>query len=138
MVVESGPPPVSTFAARHFEEIIELVAGLSLGAAGAPDFSVDVDQSRFVAGFVDRSAANAGGAINERQFMIFLEEDHHAVRELDPLRLLRLEDRELRDGNLLPALGLRGQKSWDEKRCEQAASGWACASLSTSLTGGIS
>ena len=63
-----------------FEEVVELVAGLGLGAAGAPDFAVDVDRPVFVGRLVDRTATDAGRAVNQRQFVILLQEDHHAVR----------------------------------------------------------
>ena len=35
------------FRGANFEEVVELIAGLGLGAAGAPDFTVDVDQAGF-------------------------------------------------------------------------------------------
>ena len=47
------------FGGAHFEKVVELIAGLRLGAAGAPDFAEDIDQSDFAGGFVARAAANA-------------------------------------------------------------------------------
>ena len=47
------------FRRPDLEIVVELVSGLSLGAAGAPDFSVDVDQSGFGSGLGAGSAANS-------------------------------------------------------------------------------
>ncbi len=33
-----------------FEKVVELIAGLRLGAAGAPDFAVDIEHARLVGG----------------------------------------------------------------------------------------
>jgi hypothetical protein len=63
--------------------------------------------ARFGGGFVARSAANARRAVDQRQFMIFLQEDHHAVGELNALGLRRMETRQSRNRNLLPVGGLR-------------------------------
>jgi len=40
------------FRRANFEEVVESIAGLRLGATGAPDFAEDVDQSHFADGFV--------------------------------------------------------------------------------------
>src|SRR6202044_1711859 len=90
-----------------FKKVIQLITGTSLRAARAPYLSVNIRESSFVLRFVHRSAANSRCAIDERQFVIFLKEDHQAVRQFEPFRLLRFEDRQLRNGNLLPALSLR-------------------------------
>ncbi len=121
-----------------FEEVVELVAGLSLGAAGAPDLTVNIHQTGFAGGFVDRSAADAGGAVDQRQFVIFLQKDHHAVLEFDALGLLRLESGQRRDRNLLPGRGLRrGVRNGCEDRGgdQQHRQNEESASLRTSLIG---
>src|ERR1035441_8630751 len=74
-----------------FEEVVELITGLGLGAAGAPDLTVNIHEAGFVGRLVDRAAADAGSAVDQRQFMILLQKDHHAVRKLNTLGLLRLE-----------------------------------------------
>ena len=43
----------------RLEEVVHLVAGLGLGAAGAPDVAVERDQSDLGGRFRDRAAANA-------------------------------------------------------------------------------
>ena len=65
MVVESAVRVGFDFGGTDFEVIVELVAGLGLAAAGAPDFAVDVEQAGFGRGFRTRSAANAGDAVNQ-------------------------------------------------------------------------
>ena len=50
-------------------------------------------------------------AINQRQFVIFLQEDHHAVGEFDALRLLRMESGQRRDRDLLPVASLALRRS---------------------------
>ena len=42
-----------------------------------------------------------------RQFVIFLQKNHHAIRQLDALRLLRMKRRQLWNRYLLPGLRLR-------------------------------
>jgi hypothetical protein len=42
--------------------------------------------------------------------MVFLQKNHHAVRQLDALRLLRVESWKWRNWNLLPLLRVK----WDE------------------------
>src|SRR3954453_18755015 len=92
----------------YFQEVIELVAGLRLRAAGSPDFAVDVDQADLARGLIDRSAANARSSADHGQLMIFLQEDDHAVRKFDAFGLLRLERGQRTNRNLLPA-GSLGQ-----------------------------
>src|ERR1039458_3645051 len=107
-----------------FEEVVELITGLGLGAAGAPDLTVNIHEAGFVGRLVDRAAADAGSAVDQRQFMILLQKDHHAVRKLNTLGLLRLESGQGRNGNLLPACGLcrclgNGRKGrGGEQQCE--------------------
>ena len=74
-----------------FKIVVELVAGLSLGAAGAPDFAVEIDQADLGGGLGARAAANAGDAVDQRQFVIFLQKDHHAVGQDDALGFLRMK-----------------------------------------------
>ena len=69
--------------------VIQLIASLRLGAARAPDFAVEIDQPDFARWLAARAAANADGAVDQRQFVIFLQEDHHAVRKFDALGFLR-------------------------------------------------
>ena len=40
------------FGGADFEKIVQLIAGLGLGASSAPDFAIDVDKSGLVRGFV--------------------------------------------------------------------------------------
>ena len=55
------------FGRTDFEEVVELIAGLRLGATGAPDVTVNVDESDLARRFVDRATANTGRAIDQRQ-----------------------------------------------------------------------
>ena len=48
------------FRGADFKEVVELIAGLGLGAAGAPDFAVDIDQAGFGGGLVDASRRGCG------------------------------------------------------------------------------
>src|SRR5579864_1789793 len=41
------------FGRAHFEKVVELITGLGLRAASAPDFSVYIDQSGLGSRFVD-------------------------------------------------------------------------------------
>ncbi len=67
------------FGGAGFEVVVELIAGLRFRSACAPDFSVHVGQADFASRFEPGTTANAGDAINQRQLMIFLQEDDHAV-----------------------------------------------------------
>src|SRR5216684_192688 len=84
--------------------IVQLIAGLSLGAAGAPHFAIDVSQPRLVRRNRALAAANASGAVDGRQLVVFLKKNHHAIRQLDALRLRRMELWQLRNRYLLPGL----------------------------------
>src|SRR6202034_2150007 len=101
-----------------------LISGLSLGAASAPDSSEEIDEANLGGGLAARSAANARGAVDERQFVILLQKDHHAVGELDALGLLGMECRKSGHGDLLPVRDLcrglwdRHEQRGGENRCE--------------------
>jgi hypothetical protein len=70
-----------------FEIVVELIAGLGLGAAGAPHFAVNVGQPGLVRRNRALAAANASRAVDHRQLVVFLKKNHHAIRQLDALRL---------------------------------------------------
>ena len=91
----------------RFEKVIELVAGLRLRAAGAPRLRENADQSCLRCGDVASSAANRGAAADQRQLVIFLKKNHHAVAEDDALRLHDGEGAERRRLNLAIVGGLR-------------------------------
>jgi hypothetical protein len=40
------------FGGAHFQEVVQLIAGLRFGSTGAPDLAEDIDQSNFGGGFV--------------------------------------------------------------------------------------
>ncbi len=90
-----------------FEIVVELISGLGLGAAGAPHFAVDVHQPGLVCRNRALAAANASRAVDHRQFVVFLKKNHHAIRQLDSFRLLRVKCRQLRNRYLLPRLRRR-------------------------------
>ena len=94
------------FGGADFEIVIQLIAGLGLGAAGAPDFAVDVDQAGLVRGLGAGAAANPGDAINQRQFVVLLQEDDHAVGQDDAFGLLGMKGGKRRNIDLLPVGGL--------------------------------
>ena len=82
--VEAMLPPVSMLAAlpRVRRRVCRRYGG---GAAGAPGFAVERDQADLGGGFLAAASANDDGAVDERQFVIFLEEDDQAIGELDAL-----------------------------------------------------
>ena len=88
----------------RLQEVVHLIAGLGLGAAGAPDLAVEIGEAGLVGGLGDGAAANARGRGDQRQLVIGLQEDHHAVGQLNASRLLRLERRQRRRLNLVPGL----------------------------------
>ena len=105
----------------NFEVVIKLVAGLRLGSTSAPDFAVDFQHSNFACGFRTRPSADACDAINDREFMVFLKEDHHAIRQFDALRLLWMKRRQRWNRNLLP-IGALGCSSRELPCCKELAS----------------
>ncbi len=113
------------FGRADFEKVVELIAGLRLGATGAPDVTVNVDESDLARGLVVRAPADTGRGIDQWQLMIFLQEDHHAIRELNTLGLLRFERRERRDWYFLPVrclacnVGRRDDDDCAEKQSEE-------------------
>jgi len=54
------------------QKIVELIASLVLGAAGAPDFAVQVDQASLAGRLAVGAAADARNGVDHRQLMIFL------------------------------------------------------------------
>jgi hypothetical protein len=88
-----------------FQEVVQLVTGFALGAAGAPDVGIGGDHADFVCGLFTGTAANADGAIDQRKLVIFLKENHHAIGQLNAPWLLRLELVQWWDRNLLPGVG---------------------------------
>src|SRR6266851_5177718 len=89
----------SKSAFRHDQEMVVesavlLVAGLALGASGAPDFAVDIDQADFVSGLGAGAAANPGYAVDERQFVVLLQKDDHAIRQDKAVGFLGMKRRE--------------------------------------------
>ena len=99
-----------------FEEVVHLVAGLGLCAAGTPDLAVDVGESGLGCRLGDRAAANASGRADQRQFVVGLEEDDHAVRELNARRLGRRKRRQWRRLSLHSKAPAAGEEPCDEKR----------------------
>ena len=99
------------FGGADFEIVIQLIAGLRLGAAGAPDFAVDVEQAGLGRGLGAGAAANAGDAVDQRQFVVLLQEDDHAVGQDDAFGLLGMKGGKRRNIDLLPVGGLGGRRS---------------------------
>ena len=60
------------FGSAGFKKIIEFVAALAGGPAGAPGLAIDANQPDLVSGFNPRAATNANGAIDEWELMVFL------------------------------------------------------------------
>ena len=71
------------FSGAGFEEVIHLIAGMRPGSSGSPHLSVNLDQPRFLRGFVARPRADADGAVDQGKLVIFLQENHHTVGEFD-------------------------------------------------------
>src|SRR5208283_3681654 len=80
-----------------------------------PHFTVEAQHPSLVCRRVDGAATNACASIDEGQLMVFLQEDHHAVRQLHAQWLLRLERRQRRSLNLVPGLDLRGAEACEQK-----------------------
>src|SRR5262249_51579811 len=89
----------------ELELIVELVAVDGVGAAGAPGLAVHGDEADLVSRLFATASTDKDGAVDEGKFVVLLEEDHEAVRELDALGLLRLEGVKRWDRNLFPRLG---------------------------------
>src|SRR5208282_6412491 len=130
----------------NFQVVVELIAGLRLGSTRAPDFPVHVQHSDLVRGFRTRSATDACGAIDDREFMVFLQKDHHAVRQLETLGLLRVKCGQGRNRDLLPIGGLgcssrgyRAEESHNRKENERtmalhcAPPSWSAAAVLVSI-----
>ena len=77
---ELGPSGCFHFCGPGLEEVIELIAGLTLCAAGAPRLAKNLHQARFFARLVAGGAANLGRAANQGQFMVLEQKNHQAVR----------------------------------------------------------
>ena len=88
------------------ELVVELIAGDGGGAAGAPGLAVEGDEADLGCGFVAAAALDEDGAVDERELVVFLEEDGEAVFEDDLFGLDGFEVVEGRDGNLFPRLGV--------------------------------
>ena len=86
----------------HFQEIIQLISGLSFRSTCAPDLRVNRCQANLVRRLIPMAATDADGAIDQRQLMVFLKEDHQSVGQLDPLWLLRVKLVQWWNRNLLP------------------------------------
>ena len=102
--------------AARLEVVVELVAGARLRPARAPDLAVDAHEPDLGRGLLARAAADARRAADERQLVVLLQEDHEAVRERDPLRLLRREGPQRRLLDLAPVRRLAGGERGDEER----------------------
>src|SRR6266702_667603 len=122
------------FRRPDFQIIIELIASLSFRSSGAPHFAVNFNQTDFIRRLRPYAAANAGDAVNQWQFVIFLKKDHHPVRQLDAFGLLRMKRRQRWNLDLLPFGSLRGcaanhrnQKDEQDYRCPLHCSPPLCA-----------
>ncbi len=92
----------------RFEEIVHFVAGLTLRPASSPDIAVKIGEAGLVRRLVNRAPANASGCADQRQFVVGLKEDDHAVRQLNTRRLGRRECRQRRCCDLVPWSWLLG------------------------------
>src|SRR5579863_5555693 len=72
-------PTGLNFRGTNFEEVVQLIAGLRLRASGTPYLSVDIHEADLADWLIDRPAANASGTVDQRQFVILLQKNHHAV-----------------------------------------------------------
>ena len=90
------------FGRPRLQVIVELIAGLGFDAPSAPRLAIDFDQPDLVRRLLSRPAANAGDAPHERQFVIFLQENHHTVRQGQAARLLRMKRVQRGYTDLLP------------------------------------
>ena len=88
------------FGGASFEKVVQLIASLALGAAGAPNVAVHRDHAGFLGRFIARSTAHTNGSPDQRQLMVHLQKDNHAVRQLNAFRLLRFERRQYRNLDL--------------------------------------
>ena len=109
----------------RLQVIIKLIAGLALGAARAPDLPVDLDQADLFRRLVQGAAANLSGSTNERQFVILLEEDHHAVGQLDAARFLGMKRVQRRRLNFSPIrrLAVRGRRGSEKAKRNREGNG---------------
>ena len=99
----------------RFQEVVHLIAGLGLGAAGAPDLAVEIGEPGLVRRFGDRAATDARGRIDQRQLVVLLEKDHHAVGQLNADRLLGREGRQRGRLNLVPGFDLGGREGGEQQ-----------------------
>src|SRR5207253_2951917 len=89
------------------QKVVELIASPVLGAARAPDLTVDLRQARLRRGFIACTPPDTRCAFDQGQLVIFLEKDHHAVRQLHAARFLGMKSGKRRDVDLAPIGHLR-------------------------------
>src|ERR1019366_1903229 len=66
----------NTASKSPLQEVVHLIAGLRLAAAGAPDLAIEIGEPGLVRRFGDRAAADARRRVDQRQLMVFLKKDH--------------------------------------------------------------
>src|SRR5690349_21762761 len=79
------------FCADRFQLVVELVAIFLFRTAGAPTGSVDRHHPYLRCWFRTGTTFDQGCSADERQFMVLLKKNDHAVRQLNAGWLLRSE-----------------------------------------------
>ena len=88
MVVESEPPEVSILAARASRKSSIWSPVLVFVPPVRQTSAINGHHAGLVGRRVDGPAANLGDRGDQRQLVIRLQEDHHAIRQLNANRLL--------------------------------------------------
>ncbi len=100
----------------RFQQVVERVAVLASGAAGAPCIAVKIDQPRLFGRLIARAAAYIDHSIDEGQLVILFEQNDEPILQLDALRLLRMKRMQRRNRNLRPRLRLLRARGNDGKK----------------------
>ena len=106
------------FCRARFQVIVEFISRLRLCAACSPHLPVNLHQADFAGGLVGRPAPNHGGPPNQRQLVVLLKKNHHAIGQRDPQRLLRMELMQGRDSDLPPIGHLAAGYGGEEEKAQ--------------------
>src|SRR5581483_10188564 len=96
------------FGSTRFQEIIQLIAIFRLCSSRAPRVGIHGNQTSLGGGFVTRATADARETVDEGQFVVLLQKDHHSVGQGEALGLLRTKGRQWGNGYVTPIGCLRG------------------------------
>ncbi|HKF57798.1 MAG TPA: hypothetical protein VKJ45_20235, partial [Blastocatellia bacterium] len=108
---EIGATTRLDFGGEGFQMIVELIASPGFGAAGPPGLPVYLNQTDLISRLVAGTATDLSDAPDERQFVVFLEEEDHTVVELNALGHLRMKRMKRPRRDLFPVGGL-SSRGW--------------------------